>query len=114
MFPPPPVIETEVFAEIPARFRRTDSTAWTEVNRRGLPTGSFLEGPSFDRSGNLYVVDVPFGRVFRVTPTGEFSLVTEYDGEPNGLKIHKDGRIFLADYKNGLMVLDPQSGAVAP
>jgi len=114
MFPPPQVIETEVFAEVPARFRRTDSTAWTEVNRRGLQTSSFLEGPSFDRQGNLYVVDVPFGRIFRVTPEGEFTLATEYDGEPNGLKIHKDGRIFIADYKNGLMLLDPGSGAVTP
>src|SRR5690606_20382322 len=36
------------------------------------------------------------------------------DGEPNGLAIHKDGRIFIADFRNGLMVLDPASGAVTP
>lgn len=114
MFAPPEDIETEVFAEVPARFRRADSTAWTEVNRRGVATHSFLEGPSFDRDGNLYVVDVPFGRVFRVAPDGTFSVAAEYDGEPNGLKIHKDGRIFIADYKNGVMLLDPASGAVTP
>ncbi|MGE0726117.1 MAG: SMP-30/gluconolactonase/LRE family protein, partial [Alphaproteobacteria bacterium] len=34
--------------------------------------------------------------------------------EPNGLKIHRDGRIFLADYKNGILVLDPRTGAVEP
>ena len=38
--------------------------------------------------------------------------MTEYDGEPNGLKIHKDGRIFIADYRKGLMRLDPESGSV--
>ena len=31
-------------------------------------------------------------------------------GQPNGLKIHRDGRIFIADRKNGVMVLDPKGG----
>jgi len=38
----------------------------------------------------------------------------QYDGWPNGLKIHKDGRIFIADYKRGLMLLDARSGRVEP
>ena len=41
-------------------------------------------------------------------------MVAEYDGWPNGLKIHKDGRIFIADYKNGIMVMDPVTGKVRP
>jgi gluconolactonase len=114
MFAPPEVIATEVFAEVPASLHRTGTTPWIQTNRPGLPTPSFLEGPSFDRDGNLYVVDVPHGRVFRVSPGGTFSVVTEYDGEPNGLKIHKDGRIFITDYKKGLMQLDPATGAVTP
>ena len=44
----------------------------------------------------------------------KFSVVTEYDGWPNGLKIHKDGRIFIADYKNGIMELDPVNGKISP
>ena len=67
---------------------------------------SFLEGPSFDRKGNLYCVDIPFGRVFRVDLRGRWELVVQYDGWPNGLKLHKDGRVFIADYKRGLMLLD--------
>ena len=114
MFAPPEVITTEVFAEVPSPMHRAGATAWTRTNRAGLATPSFLEGPSFDRDGNLYVVDVPHGRVFRISPQGEFTIVTEYDGEPNGLKIAKDGRIFITDYKNGLMQLDPASGAVTP
>jgi gluconolactonase len=58
--------------------------------------------------------DVPHGRIFCMAPSGNIDLVAEYDGEPNGLKIHKDGRIFIADYRHGVMVLDPESGAVAP
>ncbi len=33
--------------------------------------------------------------------------MSEYDGWPNGLKIHKDGRIFITDYKRGIVLLDP-------
>jgi gluconolactonase len=114
MFAPPQVIATEVFAEVPPSLHRHASTGWTETNRAGVATTSFLEGPSFDRQGNLYVVDIPHGRIFRISPAGKFDVVAEYDGEPNGLKIHRDGRIFIADYKNGLMRLDPGSGAVTP
>ena len=114
MFAPPPIIETEVFARVPDKFRRKDpDNAWAIVNRRGLPADSFIEGPSFDRAGNLYIVDIPYGRIFRVSPAGEFDLVTEYDGEPNGLKIAKDGRILITDYRHGIMKLDPRSGEVS-
>ena len=77
-----------MFARLPEKFRRNDAdNAWALVNRRGQPAYSFLEGPCFDRAGNLYVVDIPYGRIFRISPNAEFELVTEYDGEPNGLKI---------------------------
>lgn len=112
MFAPPEVIPTEVFARLPDSFRNLRPTPWSTANRGGKPVACFLEGPSFDRHGNLYVVDIPFGRVFRIGPDGVFHLVTEYEGEPNGLKIHRDGRIFLADYRNGIMQLDAGSGAV--
>ena len=114
MFAPPEEIETTIFAHLPDRFRRKDpANAWAVANRRGTATDSFLEGPSFDRDGNLYVVDIPYGRVFRVSTEGAFELVAEYDGEPNGLKIDKDGRIVITDYRNGLMRLDPATGQVS-
>lgn len=113
MYPPPPVIKTEIFARIPDAMRiRNRSSAWVDIQRHGKQTDCFLEGPSFDRDGNLYVVDVPWGRIFRINPAGDIAIVAEYDGEPNGLKIHKDGRIFVADFRNGLMLLDPRSGTV--
>lgn len=108
MFAAPPVIQTEVFARVPDALR-----AKTNVRlQSGIPRDSFLEGPSFDRAGNLYVVNIPYGQIFKVTPQGDFSVVADYDGEPNGLKIHKDGRIFIADHKQGLMLLDPAGGKV--
>jgi gluconolactonase len=114
MFAPPQLIETEIFARMPDKFRRKDpDNAWAIVNRRGIPVDSFIEGPSFDRDGNLYIVDIPYGRIFRISPAGEFQLVAEYDGEPNGLKIARDGRIFITDYRHGLMMLDPRNGQVS-
>lgn len=115
MFAPPPELRAEVFACLPDAFRvRGRSSRWGDEQRRAAPTESFLEGPSFDTAGRLYVVDIPWGRIFRISPNGEFELFTEYDGEPNGLKIHRDGRIFVADYRRGLMVVDPESRSVEP
>ena len=115
MFAPPPVIKTEEFARLPEALRvKNRDPDSAPLQRLGANRDSFLEGPSFDRDGNLYVVDIPYGRIFKVTPDGAFSVAAEYDGEPNGLKIHKDGRIFIADYKNGIMVMDPASGKVEP
>ena len=116
LYPPPIEIKSEVFARVPERFRKRVRSAWADGNKGGDILDSFLEGPSFDRAGNLYVTDIPHGRVFRVGPKGgdDWTLITEYDGWPNGLKIHKDGRIFITDYKRGIMLLDPASGKVTP
>jgi gluconolactonase len=115
MFAPPKDITTEIFARLPDAFRGVDPrNEWVAAQPVGSPPHSVLEGPSFDRDGNLWCVDIPNGRVFRVTPDGRFNLVAEYDGWPNGLKIHRDGRIFIADYKHGIMLLDPVNGKVTP
>jgi gluconolactonase len=111
-FQPIKKIEAKVFASLPAKLRRKRRTAWSDPNRQGAPVDSFLEGPSFDRKGNLWCVDIPFGRIFCIGKKGEWDVAAEYDGWPNGLKIHKNGTIYIADYKKGLLTLDPKSGKV--
>lgn len=112
---PPRLIETRLFSAMPAAFRKTgERSAWANANKGGQPVDSFIEGPCFDRDGNLYLVDIPFGRIFKVAPDGTWSLIVAYDGWPNGLKISDDGRILVADYKNGLMELDAASGTIRP
>ena len=96
-FQQPELIKAELFMSMPKKFRDRRRTAWSDPNRQGAEVECFLEGPSFDRDGNLWFVDIPFGRVFRITARGEWELAVQYDGWPNGLKIHKDGRIFIAD-----------------
>lgn len=115
MFAAPPEIQARVFARLPDKFRVVGRrNRWIDEQRGGAPTASFLEGPSFDLEGTLFVVDLAWGRIFTVSPEGQFDLYTEYDGEPNGLKIHADGRIFVADFRHGIMVIDPKTRAVRP
>src|SRR2546421_2511403 len=102
-------IEVKRFTSMPASFRKKRRSAWSDPNRQGAALDSFLEGPSFDRKGNLWCVDIPFGRIFRISPKGDWDLVAQYEGWPNGLKIHKDGRIFVCDYKLGLLQVDSRS-----
>ena len=102
MYGAPPVIATEVFARYPEQLL---------VRPRHK---SLLEGPSFDRAGNLFCVNVRHGQILKVSPGGEFSVAVQYEGEPNGLKIHRDGRIFVADHAMGVVTVDPAAGTVSP
>jgi len=113
-YPQAPTLATRVHSEMPAHFRRAEVTEWSRANKAGHPIDSFLEGPCFDEAGNLYVTDIPHGRLFCVAPDGVWSLVADYDGEPNGLARHPDGRLFIADYKNGILAFDPSDRTIAP
>lgn len=110
----PQVRELELFTSMPESLRRRERSDWADANRGGAVTDSFLEGPVFDDAGNLYVTDIPWGRIFRIDPQGAWTLVAEYDGEPNGMKFLDAGTLLITDYKNGLMRLDVATGAVTP
>jgi gluconolactonase len=100
---------------MPDKYRRTGVRShWADVNQGGRLADSFLEGPVFDDQGNLYVTDIPFGRVFRIDVKGEWELVAQWDGEPNGLKFLNTKELLVTDYKNGLVALDIASGLVRP
>ncbi|HSF94989.1 MAG TPA: SMP-30/gluconolactonase/LRE family protein, partial [Thermohalobaculum sp.] len=115
LYPPPRQITARVWTRMPEKFRIRDRDSdWTRGNKPGPRLESFLEGPCFDRAGNLWVTDIPYGRIFRISPQGEWELAAQYDGWPNGLKIHPDGRFLIADYKHGILELDPTSGAITP
>ncbi|XQM28562.1 SMP-30/gluconolactonase/LRE family protein [Burkholderia gladioli] len=111
----PEVRETEVFTRMPDAFRKPEvRTDWARANRGGLPTDSFLEGPVWDPAGHLFVTDIPHGRIFRISANGEWELVVQYEGEPNGMKRYDDAHLLITDYRNGLMLLDIERGAVRP
>lgn len=99
MFKPPEEIKTEVFARVPEALRRP-----------GPRGGSFLEGPAFDRAGNLFVTDIAHGRIFAVSAAGDMTVAYEYDGVPNGIAIHRDGSLYIADRKHGILRLALATG----
>ena len=112
---PPTVRAMEVFTSMPDHYRRTGvRSLWADVNQGGRLADSFLEGPVFDEQGNLFVTDIPFGRVFRIDPLGQWDLVAQWDGEPNGMKFLNAGQLLVTDYRNGLVVLDIASGQIRP
>ena len=119
MFAPPEIIHGEVHARLPERLRRSGRPSeWLDKQRKTLgaafPDHSFLEGPAIGPDGSLYCVDIPFGRLLRVDADDEFEVALEYDGNPNGLAFHRDGRAFIADNRRGIMVADLATGTVEP
>lgn len=111
-FTPPVVIEARVFARLPDALRIAQRSAWGDANKNGHPIDSFLEGPVFDASGVLHVVDIPHGRILRVDAGGAWGVVAHTQGWPNGLALHADGSLWVADYRRGILRCDPGSGQV--
>nr|WP_067294044.1 SMP-30/gluconolactonase/LRE family protein [Marinobacterium profundum] len=115
LYAPPITRLCEVFSTVPEALRLPDAASdWINANKPGQSVPSFLEGPVFDSAGNLYVTDIPHGRVLCVTPGGEWRVVVQYDGWPNGMKFGPDGRLWIADYRRGILALDVDSGVIDP
>ena len=83
-----------------------EPTPWVKMTRPGQRLHSFLEGPEFDAEGNMWLVDVPYGRIFKISPQGKWHLHHSYDGEPHSIKQQSDGSFFITDYKKGLLEYD--------
>jgi lactonase len=67
----------------------------------------FLEGPAFDREGNLFINSIFDSRVLRVSPDQKVSTVFSKKGVlPDGSAIHQDGRLFLACLSGELIAMN--------
>lgn len=105
--------EAELFTRLPQDLHWTgEPTDWVRTTRPGQRLHSFLEGPCFDADGHLWLVDVPYGRLFRIAPDGNWQLAFQYDGEPHGLRPRGDGSWLIVDYRHGLLVFDPAANTV--
>ncbi|WP_423196062.1 MULTISPECIES: SMP-30/gluconolactonase/LRE family protein [unclassified Cupriavidus] len=111
-FTPPQIIEARVLTRMPAALRIARRSEWADANKPGQIVDSFLEGPTFDRAGNLYVTDIPHGRIFRITPDLRWEPFAETAGWPNGIALHRDGSLWVADYRCGLLRIEPDCGDV--
>jgi gluconolactonase len=69
-----------------------------DPTRQIFATGlSRPEGPTFDRDGNLYVVEMGAGRIARIDPQGAVSVFAEDGGCPNGMVLGPDGNFYVAN-----------------
>jgi lactonase len=79
---------------------------WLQIDTNPSVT---LEGPSFDRQGNLFVTSIRNpGRVFKITPQKQVSVIFENkDIEVDGTAFHKDGRLFIVCLSGELLAMNP-------
>ncbi len=85
------------------------ATLWLQVNDNPQTA---LEGPAFDRNGDLYFVDVEGGgKVFKIRMSDKTISTIYNDPRHSGfasVKIHKDGRLFLCGFQGGdIVVVSP-------
>lgn len=107
-------LTANLWTNLPDKFvRRNTPCDWSQANRRGSVVLNFLEGPDLARDGRLFCTDIPAGRIFAISSAGEWSVICEYDGWPNGLKVLADGNLLVADHKKGLVEINSRTGAVA-
>lgn len=111
-FTPPIVIEASVLTRLPDALRLPQASAWAEANKPGHVVDSFLEGPVFDARGWLYVTDIPHGRILCLDGGGDWHVISQTGGWPNGLARHPDGSLWIADYRHGILRCEPDSGRV--
>src|SRR3546814_12070551 len=71
-FEPPQIVQARVLAPLPEALRLRRASDWAAANKPGQTVDSFLEGPAFDRAGNLYLTDIVHGRIFRLAPAGQW------------------------------------------
>lgn len=114
-YPAPPEHTAEIFCTIPDALRCTGRHTDWRGGSNPASLSIFLEGPTTDAQGNLYVVDVPFGRILKIDSISRrIDVEAEWDGEPNGLAITHDGYMLVTDYKRGLLLFDPKTKVVQP
>jgi gluconolactonase len=67
----------------------------------------FPEGPTLDRHGRLFIVDVNTGDVSEILPEGRVKTFVNTGGAPNGAKFHTNGDLYIADRKKGIVAVSP-------
>lgn len=111
-FTPPAIIEATELSRLPDTLRLPRASAWAAANKPGHVVDSFLEGPVFDAQGRIYVTDIPHGRILCLDGGGDWHVVAQTGGWPNGLARHTDGSLWIADYRLGVLRCEPDSGRI--
>ncbi|MBW1999610.1 MAG: SMP-30/gluconolactonase/LRE family protein [Deltaproteobacteria bacterium] len=87
-----------------ANLPKLEVEPWLRVDSQEL----FLEGPAFDRKGNLFVSSIFDNRILKITPDKKVVTVFKQEGLlPDGIAIHRDGRLFLACLSGKVVAVNP-------
>lgn len=62
-----------------------------------------------DAAGNIWT-GLDDGRIVRISPDGQPTVVGETGGRPLGLAVARDGRLLVCDSPRGLLAMDTDSG----
>jgi lactonase len=87
------------------------SEPWVQVDES---TDSILEGPAFDRQGNLYVTSLRESIIRKITPQKQISTIfnnRDIRGI-DGAAFHKDGRLFVVCLSGVLLVMNSNGSGV--
>ena len=87
-----------------------DETLELQVVGTGL---GFPEGPIAMSDGSLLVVEIRAKRLARMTADGDYSIVAQMDGGPNGAAIGPDGAVFICN-NGGMAFIDLPDGTGIP
>jgi sugar lactone lactonase YvrE len=71
--------------------------------------GNAPEDVVVDADGNIWT-GVDDGRIVRISPAGEPTVVGETSGKPLGLAVARDGRLLVCTNPRGLLAMDTGSG----
>ncbi|UCG99670.1 MAG: SMP-30/gluconolactonase/LRE family protein, partial [Deltaproteobacteria bacterium] len=79
-----------------------------------MPEGVFIEGPVFDKQGNLWFVEIGSGWISRITAKGKYEKFydTGIQWGPNGMQMDRKGRLIICHRQLGLIALDPKTKRV--
>lgn len=81
-----------------------------ELHLVALP-GNAPEDVVVDGDGRIWT-GVDDGRILRISPDGEITVVGDTGGRPLGLGFAGDGRLLICDSPLGLLAMDTDTGAV--
>ena len=102
-----------MLTRLPDALRQPRRTEWVDANKPGHVIDSFLEGPVFDRAGNLYVTDIPYGRIFRIDAGARMAAGRRSTtAGPTAWRSIATAALWIADYRRGILRLDAASGAI--
>jgi gluconolactonase len=61
------------------------------------------EGPLVTPNGRIFVVAPSVGAILEIAPGGRKTVLAQTGGAPAGLQLHRDGSLWVADMKRGIL-----------